>query len=91
MVVGWYHSHPNRGAFFSGTDRRTQRALFTQSYSIGLVIDPVRGEEAWFWGPDSIPLSARLRIVPKPLDRDARAIDEKGESTWAGDFGVPSP
>jgi proteasome lid subunit RPN8/RPN11 len=92
MVVGWYHSHPNLGAFFSGTDRRTQRAFFAQSYSIGLVIDPVRDEEAWFWGPDSVPLSARHRIVPKPLDSDARSIEEQGkESTWAGDFGAPSP
>ena len=24
FVVGWYHSHPNLGAFFSGTDRKTQ-------------------------------------------------------------------
>jgi proteasome lid subunit RPN8/RPN11 len=29
-VVGWYHSHPDLGVFFSGTDRRTQRAFFNQ-------------------------------------------------------------
>ncbi len=42
MVVGWYHSHPNLGAFFSGTDRATQRAFFNRPYSVGLVVDPVR-------------------------------------------------
>ncbi len=57
QVVGWYHSHPDLGAFFSGTDRRTQRGFFTQPHQLGLVTDPVRGEEAWFLGPDSRPLA----------------------------------
>jgi proteasome lid subunit RPN8/RPN11 len=57
-VVGWYHTHPNLGAFFSGTDRATQRGFFRESYSLGLVFDPVRNEEAWFVGPESRPLSA---------------------------------
>ena len=56
MIVGWYHSHPNLGAFFSGTDRATQRAFFSRPYSVGLVIDPVRREEAWFMGPRSAAL-----------------------------------
>ena len=37
FVIGWYHSHPNLGAFFSATDRRTQRAFFAQPYCIGPV------------------------------------------------------
>jgi proteasome lid subunit RPN8/RPN11 len=40
LVVGWYHSHPHIGAFFSATDRRTQRAFFAHPYSVGWVIDP---------------------------------------------------
>jgi len=54
FVVGWYHSHPNLGAFFSGTDRKTQRDFFNNAYSLGLVIDPIRHEECWFIGPESI-------------------------------------
>ncbi|WP_445177703.1 Mov34/MPN/PAD-1 family protein [Pseudomonas sp. McL0111] len=57
FVVGWYHSHPNLGAFFSGTDRKTQRDFFNQKYSVGLVIDPIRHEELWFSGADSIEIS----------------------------------
>ncbi|WP_435035949.1 Mov34/MPN/PAD-1 family protein [Pseudomonas neuropathica] len=57
FVVGWYHSHPNLGAFFSGTDRKTQRDFFNQKYSVGLVIDPVRNEELWFSGSGSIEIS----------------------------------
>ncbi|MEZ5650333.1 MAG: Mov34/MPN/PAD-1 family protein [Burkholderiaceae bacterium] len=49
-IVGWYHSHPDLGAFFSATDRRTHRAFFMHSYSVGWVIDPVRAEHAAFLG-----------------------------------------
>jgi proteasome lid subunit RPN8/RPN11 len=72
-VIGWYHSHPNLGAFFSGTDRRTQRAFFNQfsgtdrrtqraffnhPHCVGLVIDPIRSEEKWFIGAESDELGA---------------------------------
>jgi proteasome lid subunit RPN8/RPN11 len=76
-VVGWYHSHPGLGAFFSGTDRATQRGFFRQPYSLGLVVDPVRAELACYAGPDSaelgfsalvspslVPLSALLEVRP---------------------------
>jgi proteasome lid subunit RPN8/RPN11 len=64
-VVGWYHSHPNLGVFFSGTDRKTQRAFFNQSHSIGLVIDPIRLEEKWFIGADSEELQP-FQIMHQP-------------------------
>jgi len=56
IVVGWYHSHPGLGAFFSGTDRRTQAAFFNHPFSLGWVIDPLHREEAWFAGGESEPL-----------------------------------
>lgn len=62
-VVGWYHSHPGIGAFFSDTDRRTQGAFFREAYSLGWVIDPVRGEQAWFVGAASSALAARDVMV----------------------------
>lgn len=54
LVVGWFHSHPNLGAFFSGTDRKTQRDFFHHEYSVGYVIDPVRDEHAYFVGKESL-------------------------------------
>jgi proteasome lid subunit RPN8/RPN11 len=63
LVVGWYHSHPDLGAFFSSTDRSTQRAFFGNVYSLGLVVDPFREEEAWFGGPDAIPISPRNVVM----------------------------
>ena len=62
-VVGWYHSHPNLGAFFSGTDRATQRAFFNAPHSLGLVIDPIRQEQKWFLGPGSAELKPRQVLV----------------------------
>jgi len=53
IVVGWFHSHPDLGAFFSGTDRRTQADFFRHPFSVGWVIDPLRREQAWFVGPQS--------------------------------------
>jgi proteasome lid subunit RPN8/RPN11 len=56
LIVGWYHSHPGLSAFFSDTDRQTQRAFFNNPYSIGWVIDPTDGDEAFFLGGDCLPL-----------------------------------
>ncbi|MCY1311905.1 hypothetical protein D9M70_622700 [compost metagenome] len=53
-MVGWYHSHPNLGAFFSGVDRKTQKDFFNSNYNLGLVIDPIRNEEKWFISSESI-------------------------------------
>lgn len=53
LIVGWYHSHPGLGAFFSVTDRTTQRAFFAHPFSIGWVRDPLLGEECWFVGAQS--------------------------------------
>ena len=53
FVVGWYHSHPNLGAFFSGTDRRTQKNFFNQQYHVGLVVDHIRKESKFFLGMES--------------------------------------
>jgi len=55
-IVGWYHSHPNLGVFFSGTDRYNQKASFSSDFHVGLVVDPVRREEALYHGKDSIEL-----------------------------------
>ena len=63
-IVGWYHSHPNLGAFFSSTDRNTQHHFFRLPHQIGLVIDPFRQETACFAGVDS-------RDVGEYLDRAA--------------------
>lgn len=53
LILGWYHSHPDLGAFFSGTDRASQRAFYNRPWNLGLVIDPIRDDLALFLGGDS--------------------------------------
>jgi proteasome lid subunit RPN8/RPN11 len=63
MVVGWYHSHPNLGVFFSGIDRATQSAFFNHPYALGLVVDPIRKERKCFFGGASEELENRAIAV----------------------------
>ena len=39
-IVGWYHTHPGLGVFFSGQDRFIQRNFFAGEGQVGLVYDP---------------------------------------------------
>jgi proteasome lid subunit RPN8/RPN11 len=70
LVVGWYHSHPGLGAFFSSTDRHTQAAFFNQPYSVGWVLDTLRGEEAVFVGAGSAAPAAFIRLRESVEDPD---------------------
>jgi proteasome lid subunit RPN8/RPN11 len=72
MIVGWYHSHPGLGAFFSATDRRTQAAFFPHPYSVGWVLDPVLDDEAFFVGRESVAPGELVRVAgPGACDSDA--------------------
>jgi len=63
MVVGWYHSHPNLGVFFSGIDRATQSAFFNHPYALGLVVDPIKKERKCFFGGASEELESRAMAI----------------------------
>lgn len=68
IVVGWYHSHPDLGAFFSGTDRRTQGAFFNHHYSLGWVIDPLRDKQRVFIGRDSEEYEPSILVLDHGLE-----------------------
>lgn len=48
-IVGWFHTHPGLGVFYSGDDVVVHSAAFTLPWHVGLVVDPVR-QEACFFG-----------------------------------------
>jgi proteasome lid subunit RPN8/RPN11 len=53
VIVGWYHSHLDLGAFMSERDLRTQRGGFPHPHQVAMVIDPMRVEAAAFGnGPE---------------------------------------
>ncbi len=47
-IVGWFHTHPGLGVFFSGDDVVVQSAAFVLPWHTALVIDPVRARMTCF-------------------------------------------
>ncbi len=41
-IVGWYHTHPGFGPFYSAHDLFIHRNFFADPRHVGLVLDPVR-------------------------------------------------
>jgi proteasome lid subunit RPN8/RPN11 len=70
LVVGWYHSHPQLGAYFSATDRGTQRAFFNNSYSVGWVIDPVGHDNKVYVGREAEEYRQVLLVTDHALVTD---------------------
>jgi proteasome lid subunit RPN8/RPN11 len=53
-IVGWFHTHPDLGIFFSPDDVVVQSAAFVLPWHVGLVVDPVRQEGCFFgWKLDA--------------------------------------
>ncbi len=46
QIVGWYHSHPGFGVSLSEHDLFIQKNFFAAPGQIGLVVDPLGGDEA---------------------------------------------
>lgn len=48
VIVGWFHTHPDLGVFFSADDEVVQQAAFTQPWHVALVVDPVNNNASFF-------------------------------------------
>jgi hypothetical protein len=48
VVVGWYHTHPGHGVFYSEPDQETHRERFEWPFQVGLVIDPEQERAGFF-------------------------------------------
>ncbi len=59
QIVGWFHTHPGLGVFFSADDVIVQSAAFVMPWHVALVVDPIRQEAGFFgWhGHEVTPLS----------------------------------
>jgi proteasome lid subunit RPN8/RPN11 len=76
LVVGWYHSHPGWGAFFSSNDRCVHKAFFQEPWQIGLVVDPLTAELACFcWSHDETLDACRLRLAIVPSLGDLGGLE----------------
>lgn len=47
IIAGWWHSHPDLGVFLSSVDIATME-MYDKAFHVALVVDPIRGERAFF-------------------------------------------
>lgn len=47
-IIGWYHSHPDMGAFLSPMDVEVHKHRFPPAWAVALVIDPVKRQGGFF-------------------------------------------
>ena len=53
QIVGWYHTHPRSGVYFSQRDVFVHKNFFSLPWQVALVIDPNNGEYKFFqWDSD---------------------------------------
>ena len=76
-IVGWFHTHPALGVFYSGDDVVVHSAAFTLPWHVGLVVDPIRNEASFFgWQKGEL----------IPFNGFDEKLDEQAESVvkWRG-------
>lgn len=72
-IVGWYHSHPNYGIFYSGTDERSQKIYFATPWRVGIVVDPIRDEGGFFAVSPQTGEVVRLPGFFEPVGQNGRS------------------
>ncbi len=81
-IVGWYHTHPGLGVFYSSDDVIVHSAAFVLPWHVGLVIDPVHREGCFFGWQN--PPAEHGESALKPLAGYYELQDEQNGSvvTW---------
>lgn len=65
-IIGWFHTHPDLGVFYSSDDVVVHTAAFTLPWHVGLVVDPIRDEAALFgWVTGSLAPLAGYYELPE--------------------------
>lgn len=73
-IIGWFHTHPALGVFYSSDDVVVHSAAFTLPWHVGLVVDPIRNEAGFFgWQQgELVPFTGfyeKLEEHPEPVVR----------------------
>lgn len=74
-VVGWFHTHPGLGVFYSSDDVVVHTSSFTLAWQVGLVVDPIRQEASFFGHVDG-------RIAPLPGFYELLAEQPRSVIDW---------
>ncbi len=98
-IVGWYHSHHNRGAFLSpSVDQPLHRRYFPEPYQVAYVLDMVRRQAGFFvWeGPELLaapgqclasfdPTTLEIRSRRSGRRRKENPLVKQVRTTWKND------
>lgn len=70
-TLGWYHTHPGHGVFFSQPDQATHREKFGHPFQCGLVLDPTRNEGGvcYWMAPDTFGPTELGKVATFDLNR----------------------
>lgn len=90
-VVGWYHTHPGLGVFFSADDVVVQKAAFVMPWHVALVVDPIRKQGCFFgWksNRDNAPDDAVASLtgfweIPDKEQAEIRTWDYVQAAVWS--------
>lgn len=77
-IVGWFHTHPNLGVFYSADDIVVHSAAFVMPWQVGLVFDPVRGQGCLVGWQDDPDEEGKLNL--KSIDGYYELLDEQETS-----------
>ncbi|GAP20151.1 Mov34/MPN/PAD-1 family protein [Leptolinea tardivitalis] len=59
MLLGWFHTHPRMGVFFSEWDRWLHENFFPEPWQVGLVIEPYSAAGGFFQKQEDGSLNTR--------------------------------
>ena len=74
-IVGWFHTHPGLGVFYSSDDVVVHTAAFTLPWHVGLVVDPLGNVASYFGWQDG-------RLAPIPGYFEQLDTQEKPIVPW---------
>ena len=80
QIVGWFHTHPDLGVFYSADDVVVHSAAFVMPWQVGLVIDPIRLEGCLF-GWRSLPNDMTSKPMLIPINGYYERLDERPSTT----------
>jgi proteasome lid subunit RPN8/RPN11 len=79
QIVGWFHTHPDLGVFYSADDVVVHSAAFVMPWQVGLVLDPIRKEGCLF-GWLTVP-NEMVKPQLAPINGYYEILDQQPAST----------
>lgn len=77
-IVGWFHTHPNLGVFYSADDVIVHSAAFVMPWQVGFVFDPILGEGCLVGWHDDADDDGKLEL--SSIDGFYELLDEQETS-----------